>query len=196
MHELIPGARVEGEIILDGADIYGDEVDPTWIRSQIGMVFQQPNPFPTMSILRPWWSARRCCLHADGGYSRVLEEDGGPTRPRPARSAPAPADQRAQRSSPSSPRRSTPSSDAGPRSTGAGRTCTPRPTPSPRRSPPPARRPLMLLRLDLDRLAAHQAPPARKDTAVARGPQLGNRKSDPRARSTVCDPSGRAPAPS
>jgi phosphate transport system ATP-binding protein len=50
MHELIPGARVEGEIIVDGEDIYGEEVDPTWIRSQIGMVFQQPNPFPTMSI--------------------------------------------------------------------------------------------------------------------------------------------------
>jgi phosphate transport system ATP-binding protein len=50
MHELIRGARVDGEIIVGGEDIYGDDVDPTWIRSQIGMVFQQPNPFPTMSI--------------------------------------------------------------------------------------------------------------------------------------------------
>jgi phosphate transport system ATP-binding protein len=50
MHELIPGARVDGKIIVGGEDIYGDNVDPTWIRSQIGMVFQQPNPFPTMSI--------------------------------------------------------------------------------------------------------------------------------------------------
>jgi phosphate transport system ATP-binding protein len=50
MHELIPGARVDGEIIVGGEDIYADDIDPTWIRSQIGMVFQQPNPFPTMSI--------------------------------------------------------------------------------------------------------------------------------------------------
>jgi phosphate transport system ATP-binding protein len=50
MHELVAGAHVEGEIILDGLDIYGEDIDPTWIRSQIGMVFQQPNPFPTMSI--------------------------------------------------------------------------------------------------------------------------------------------------
>jgi phosphate transport system ATP-binding protein len=50
MHELIPGARVEGQVTVAGEDIYGDDIDPTWIRSQIGMVFQQPNPFPTMSI--------------------------------------------------------------------------------------------------------------------------------------------------
>jgi phosphate transport system ATP-binding protein len=50
MHELIPGARVEGQIVVAGEDIYGEDIDPTWIRSQIGMVFQQPNPFPTMSI--------------------------------------------------------------------------------------------------------------------------------------------------
>jgi phosphate transport system ATP-binding protein len=50
MHELVPGARVDGEIIVGGEDIYGEDIDPTWIRSQIGMVFQQPNPFPTMSI--------------------------------------------------------------------------------------------------------------------------------------------------
>jgi phosphate transport system ATP-binding protein len=50
MHELIRGARVDGEIIVGGEAIYGEDVDPTWIRSQIGMVFQQPNPFPTMSI--------------------------------------------------------------------------------------------------------------------------------------------------
>jgi phosphate transport system ATP-binding protein len=50
MHELVRGARVEGQIVVDGMDIYGPEVDPTEIRSQIGMVFQQPNPFPTMTI--------------------------------------------------------------------------------------------------------------------------------------------------
>jgi phosphate transport system ATP-binding protein len=51
MHEVIPGARVEGRICLDGEDIYGPGVDPVNVRRTIGMVFQRPNPFPTMSIL-------------------------------------------------------------------------------------------------------------------------------------------------
>jgi phosphate transport system ATP-binding protein len=50
MHELTAGARVEGEITLDGQDIYGSRVDPVQVRRLVGMVFQQPNPFPTMSI--------------------------------------------------------------------------------------------------------------------------------------------------
>ena len=50
MHEVIPGARVEGEVLLDGDNLYGNGVDPVTVRSQIGMVFQRPNPFPTMSI--------------------------------------------------------------------------------------------------------------------------------------------------
>src|SRR6476646_2626746 len=50
MHEVIPGARVEGEVLLDGDNLYGPGVDPVKVRSQIGMVFQRPNPFPTMSI--------------------------------------------------------------------------------------------------------------------------------------------------
>ncbi|NMH96394.1 phosphate ABC transporter ATP-binding protein PstB [Pseudonocardia acidicola] len=50
MHEVIPGARVEGEVLLDGEDIYGPSVDPVGVRRTIGMVFQRPNPFPTMSI--------------------------------------------------------------------------------------------------------------------------------------------------
>ncbi|WP_026820883.1 phosphate ABC transporter ATP-binding protein PstB [Arthrobacter castelli] len=50
MHEVIPGARVEGQVLLDGDDLYGAGVDPVTVRSQIGMVFQRPNPFPTMSI--------------------------------------------------------------------------------------------------------------------------------------------------
>ena len=50
MHEVIPGARVEGSILLDGEDIYGAGVDPVNVRRTIGMVFQRPNPFPTMSI--------------------------------------------------------------------------------------------------------------------------------------------------
>jgi phosphate transport system ATP-binding protein len=50
IHELTPNARVEGEVILDGVNIYSPKVDPVAIRRRIGMVFQKPNPFPTMSI--------------------------------------------------------------------------------------------------------------------------------------------------
>jgi phosphate transport system ATP-binding protein len=50
MHEVVPGARVEGKIELDGADIYAPGTDPVLVRRRVGMVFQKPNPFPTMSI--------------------------------------------------------------------------------------------------------------------------------------------------
>jgi phosphate transport system ATP-binding protein len=50
MHELVPGARIEGRVTLDSEDLYGDDIDPVLIRRRIGMVFQKPNPFPTMSI--------------------------------------------------------------------------------------------------------------------------------------------------
>jgi phosphate transport system ATP-binding protein len=50
MHEEIPGARAEGEVTLDGVDVYGSDVDVTAVRRLVGMVFQKPNPFPTMSI--------------------------------------------------------------------------------------------------------------------------------------------------
>jgi len=50
MHEVIPGARVEGKVLLDDEDLYGDGVDAVAVRRTIGMVFQRPNPFPTMNI--------------------------------------------------------------------------------------------------------------------------------------------------
>ncbi len=50
MHEVIPGARVAGSVMLDHEDIYGAAIDPVNVRRTIGMVFQRPNPFPTMSI--------------------------------------------------------------------------------------------------------------------------------------------------
>jgi len=50
MHEVIPGARVDGEVLIDGNNLYGAGVDPVLVRRQVGMVFQRPNPFPTMSI--------------------------------------------------------------------------------------------------------------------------------------------------
>jgi len=50
MHEVIPGARVDGEVLIDGNNLYAPDVDPVLVRRQVGMVFQRPNPFPTMSI--------------------------------------------------------------------------------------------------------------------------------------------------
>ncbi|WP_462185928.1 MULTISPECIES: phosphate ABC transporter ATP-binding protein PstB [unclassified Frankia] len=50
MHEVLPGARVEGQVLLDGEDLYGPGTDPVAVRRTVGMVFQRPNPFPTMSV--------------------------------------------------------------------------------------------------------------------------------------------------
>ncbi|WP_394275769.1 phosphate ABC transporter ATP-binding protein PstB [Luteococcus sp.] len=50
MHEVIPGAYSTGEVLLDGVNLYGDGVDPVAVRRLVGMVFQRPNPFPSMSI--------------------------------------------------------------------------------------------------------------------------------------------------
>jgi phosphate transport system ATP-binding protein len=50
MHEVVPGARVEGQVLLDSDDIYAPAIDPVDVRRRIGMVFQRPTPFPTMSV--------------------------------------------------------------------------------------------------------------------------------------------------
>jgi phosphate transport system ATP-binding protein len=50
MHEMIPGASVTGEVLIDGVNIYDKSIDPAIIKQRVGMVFQKPNPFPTMSI--------------------------------------------------------------------------------------------------------------------------------------------------
>ncbi|RPH70329.1 MAG: phosphate ABC transporter ATP-binding protein [Myxococcaceae bacterium] len=50
MHDLVPGARVEGRVFVDGEDLYARGIDPVLLRRRVGMVFQRPNPFPTMSI--------------------------------------------------------------------------------------------------------------------------------------------------
>jgi len=50
MHEVVPGARAEGQVLLDGHNIYEPGVDAVQVRARVGMVFQKPNPFPTMSI--------------------------------------------------------------------------------------------------------------------------------------------------
>ena len=64
MHEVLPGAHVEGQLLLDGEDVYGPGVDPVTVRSQIGMVFQRPNPFPTMSVYDNVAAGIRLCGHA------------------------------------------------------------------------------------------------------------------------------------
>ncbi|MCB1274864.1 MAG: ATP-binding cassette domain-containing protein, partial [Leucobacter sp.] len=50
MHEITPGGRVEGRVSLGGTDLYASGTDPVSVRKHVGMVFQRPNPFPTMSI--------------------------------------------------------------------------------------------------------------------------------------------------
>ncbi len=50
MHELVPNAKISGQVLFDGENIYDPKVDPVMIRRRVGMVFQKPNPFPTMSI--------------------------------------------------------------------------------------------------------------------------------------------------
>jgi phosphate transport system ATP-binding protein len=58
MNDLIPGARVEGSVLLDGTDIYADGVDPVEVRRRVGMVFQKPNPFPKTIYENVAWGAR------------------------------------------------------------------------------------------------------------------------------------------
>ena len=71
MHEVIPGARVQGSVLLDDEDIYDAKVDPVAVRRTIGMVFQRPNPFPKMSIKDNVTAG----LRLQGGHSRkALDE--------------------------------------------------------------------------------------------------------------------------
>ncbi len=65
MHEVIPGARVEGKVVVDGQSLYDPSVDPVAVRRQIGMVFQRPNPFPTMSIYENVLAGNRLERQAD-----------------------------------------------------------------------------------------------------------------------------------
>ena len=83
MHELIPGARAEGKVLLDGQDIYDAAVDPVAVRRTIGMVFQRPNPFPTMSIYDNVIAGLKL-----GGGRRSKAADRGGRRAVPARRQP------------------------------------------------------------------------------------------------------------
>ena len=66
MHEIIPGAHVEGEVLLEGKNLYDKDVDPVAVRRDVGMVFQRPNPFPTI------WSNGPCAAPTSGKRSRIV----------------------------------------------------------------------------------------------------------------------------
>jgi phosphate transport system ATP-binding protein len=73
MHEVVRGTRVEGSVIVDGRDIYADGVDSAEVRQRIGMVFQRPNPFPTMSVWDNVASGARLLGIHGGELSDVVE---------------------------------------------------------------------------------------------------------------------------
>ena len=80
MHEVIPGARVEGKVMIDGQSLYDRAIDPVEVRRMVGMVFQRPNPFPTMSIYENVLAGMRLNnqkmkkKEADEVVERALEE--------------------------------------------------------------------------------------------------------------------------
>ena len=74
MHEEIPGARAEGKVLLDELDVYDPSVDVVAVRRAIGMVFQKPNPFPTMSVFDNVAAGLRLTSHGRGGRSKTAQQ--------------------------------------------------------------------------------------------------------------------------
>ncbi len=74
MHEMTPGAKAKGQVILDGIDIYDKSIDPVIIKRRIGMVFQKPNPFPTMSIFDNVVAGLRLNGIKDKKYCQMLRK--------------------------------------------------------------------------------------------------------------------------
>ncbi len=72
MHELTPGARSEGKLLLDGQDLYASDVDPVHLRRRVGMVFQRANPFPTMSVFENVAAGLRL-NGMPGNYHEIVE---------------------------------------------------------------------------------------------------------------------------
>ncbi len=70
MHDLTPGARVEGTVTLDGTDIYADNIDPVTVRHRIGMVFQRPNPFPKSIYENVVYGPK---IHGEKNGKRLME---------------------------------------------------------------------------------------------------------------------------
>ena len=74
LHELIPGAALAGEVLYEGTDIYAPDVDPTQIRLKIGMVFQKPNPFPSMTIRGNVLSGLKLSGMKRDNHDQIVEE--------------------------------------------------------------------------------------------------------------------------
>jgi phosphate transport system ATP-binding protein len=74
MHEVVPGARTEGQVLLDGKSIYTRDVDPVLVRRRVGMVFQKPNPFPAMTVGDNVLAGLRLAGIAPGDPNRLTEE--------------------------------------------------------------------------------------------------------------------------
>lgn len=74
LHELIPGAALAGEVLYEGKDIYSPDVDPTHIRLKIGMVFQKPNPFPSMTIRGNVLSGLKLSGMKRDNHDQIVEE--------------------------------------------------------------------------------------------------------------------------
>ncbi len=74
MHELTPSAHISGEVLLDGQNIYDSRVDPVKLRRRVGMVFQKPNPFPTMSIRQNVLAGLRLTKKKKAEEEQVLEK--------------------------------------------------------------------------------------------------------------------------
>ena len=74
MHEHIPGAAMAGQVLLDGQDIYAPEVDPSEIRLRVGMVFQKPNPFPSMTIKENVLSGIKLAHLKRSNHDEIVEQ--------------------------------------------------------------------------------------------------------------------------
>ena len=74
MHEVVPGARTEGQVLLDGKSIFARDVDPVRVRRRVGMVFQKPNPFPAMSVRDNVLAGLRLSGITPADPSRLAEE--------------------------------------------------------------------------------------------------------------------------
>jgi phosphate transport system ATP-binding protein len=74
LHELIPGAALAGQVLYEGKDIYSPEVDPTHIRLKVGMVFQKPNPFPSMTIRGNVLSGLKLSGMKRDNHDQIVEE--------------------------------------------------------------------------------------------------------------------------
>ena len=116
MHEEIPGARAEGKVMLDDVDVYDPSLDVVAVRRAIGMVFQKPNPFPTMSVFdnvavgpqahRPQGQGPQRARREVAARRRAVGRGQGPPEPSPASACPAASSSAcaSRARSPSSPR--------------------------------------------------------------------------------------------